>query len=254
MGASAFDERAGTYAAAGWHLLATEALLSCVPPDQGESWWDLCCGTGNTLKALADSLRWPRRITCVDNSAEMLQQAGVVENKCRTEFVMADVQRFVSRPAGIDSPDVIFCSLGLHYLEAAPFAAALRCHTAQGSRLAFSVPHDAQTPLTQAFGEAWLLHVGSPLPIQRWGSEHLLAWMSSAGSTGVAIQTVECAMSNLTMSEAWAAVYPMRADLLAKLPEAVVGKIQATFERLVDYAQSQAPQFVTVHLGWSRAA
>lgn len=187
----------------------------------------------------------------MDSSAEMLERARAVEVGCGVEFVVADVQQFVATQVGDESPDVIFCSLGLHYVDAAPLAEVIIRHTSRGSRLAFSVPHDAETPLTRAFDEAWRWHVGSALPISSWGLDDLLAWMRSAGSLGTVTRTVECPLSTLTLSEAWAAVYPKRAPLLGQLHASKVDRIKATFGQIVQSAQSRAPQAVTVHLAWS---
>ena len=91
-------------------------LLARVPSGNPGRVYDLGCGSGNTTRLLQQ--RWPRaRITGVDSSAEMLQEARGVQAAGPTvryplEYVQADLATWM---AG-DPVDVIYSNAAFHWL------------------------------------------------------------------------------------------------------------------------------------------
>ena len=76
-----FDEVASTYdllndlLSLGLHRIWKRQLLLLIQPKQGESWIDLCCGTGDLALALARVLRPSGRVLGIDSASEPLELA-----------------------------------------------------------------------------------------------------------------------------------------------------------------------------------
>lgn len=141
-----------------------QVLLEAAAPAPGERVLDLACGTGVVSRQLAPMLGAGGRVTGVDNSAAMLEQARALPwpGPAGVDWVHADA-------AALPLPDASFslavCQQGLQFFPDRDAAVAeLHRVLAPGGRAAVSVWQGlAKHPVLKAIYQAAAAHLGVPV-------------------------------------------------------------------------------------------
>lgn len=99
---------------------------------------DLCCGTGVTTEAALASLGSGGRVTGVDASAAMLDQARSLLRDPRAEFIRSPAEELLSVVEG--PVDAVICNSAIWQTDFAKVAAAVSRVLRPGGTLTFNVP------------------------------------------------------------------------------------------------------------------
>ncbi|GAA4609425.1 ubiquinone/menaquinone biosynthesis C-methylase UbiE [Actinoplanes octamycinicus] len=135
-----FDQRAAGYARHTWHVRYAERLVELAAPVPGSRVLDAATGTGLAAIAAARAVGPQGRVTGVDISAAMLDQARQAVSAPNVELVKADASRLRQFPDG--SFDLVLCSAGLLYLPVHTALREWRRLLVPGGRVGFSTMHD----------------------------------------------------------------------------------------------------------------
>ena len=135
--AGLFDALSATYDAVGVDFFApiADRLLEAMPPRSGERWLDVGCGRGAVLLPAARAVGATGRVTGIDISPGMVEQAGRLAAEAGLDNVEVAVGD--ARDPEVDGPfDVVASSLVLFFLpDPAAALGSWRSLLAPGGRL-----------------------------------------------------------------------------------------------------------------------
>jgi trans-aconitate 2-methyltransferase len=153
---------------AGERLRPALDLLARVPLDRPRTIVDLGCGAGNVTKLLGE--RWPdAHIIGVDNSSEMLEQAGIAtDHDSRYQFITADLATWQPEVP----VDLVYSNAALQWLpdHAALFPRVVSM-VSPGGMAAVQMPDNFHAPSTRRSRRNFC---ASTRTVWRWPIRHAL--------------------------------------------------------------------------------
>lgn len=247
-----FDRRAAIYDESRWQLDVARILVNGLTESQVDHWLDICCGTGNVARAVAESGGLPGHVVCVDSSGPMLDRLRHSDLPLNLDVREHDAVDL--RNVGL--MDVVTCSLGLHYIDHKALGKSLPSVCHEGTQLAFSVPVAGTSFTARVFADVMTSHLGAdPLkpPGAAYGANWLSNWMQGIPCVVEGSLSRPLAMGHVSGATSWVIVSQMNEDALRNLPEGELAEIACDFmERIDSGADGVREPSIEVAFAWGR--